>query len=83
MGPIITPTTNPNSYPITTIFQPNSNGDPESWLASKIECLKGALSEFPHFFVNGFPHNPGLSSNELFSNVSNCFPCGIGPARLL
>ena len=29
------------------------------------------------FFDNGFPHKPKFPFNELFLNVSNCFPCGI------
>ena len=29
------------------------------------------------FFDNGFPHKLKFPFNELFLNVSNCFPCGI------
>jgi hypothetical protein len=32
---------------------------------------------------SGFPHNPGFPTNELFSNVSNCLPYGIGPISWL
>ena len=43
----------------------------------------GEESETQHFFDNGFPHKPRFPTNELFSNVSNCFPCGIELVRLL
>ena len=33
--------------------------------------------KFQRFFDNGFPHKPKFPFNELFLNVSNCFPCGI------
>jgi hypothetical protein len=81
--PMITPIANPNSYPIKTIFQPNSNGDAEFQFSSKIERLEGGSLEFLHFLFNGLPHKLGFPSKELFLNVSSCLPCGIGPMRLL
>ena len=80
---IITPTISPNPYPIKTIFQPSSKKySVESLFFSKTVGKGGEESEFQHFFDNGFPHKPKFPSNELFSNVSNCFPYGIKPVRL-
>ena len=82
--PIITPMISPNPYPTRTIFQPKSKRNPvESWLCSEIEGEGGEELKFQHFFDNGFPHKPKFPWNEPFSNVSNCFPCGIEPVRLL
>ncbi|KAK9226215.1 hypothetical protein WN943_011262 [Citrus x changshan-huyou] len=74
MCPSITPIIVPLAYPIATVFQPNANTDSECGSSPG-----GAASEFSHFFDKGPSHNPGFPSNELFPNVSNCFPRGIGP----
>ena len=84
MLPIIIPTISPNPYPTKTIFQPNSKRDPtESRLWLEIEGEVGEESETQHIFDHGFPHKPRFLTNELFSNVWNCFPCGIELVRLL
>ena len=82
--PTKTPTINPHPYPITTTFQPNSNENFEPWFASKFEGGVGGPSELAHLLDNiGLPQNFVFPSNELFWIVRNCFPCGIGPIRLL
>ncbi|KAG5561449.1 hypothetical protein RHGRI_004480 [Rhododendron griersonianum] len=40
-------------------------------------------SKFSNDVDIGTPHNPEFPSYELFSNVLNCFPQGIGPVRWL
>ena len=52
-----TPTTNPHPYPITTTFQPNSNGYSKPCFASKFEVGVGGSSELAHLLDNGLPHN--------------------------
>ena len=75
---------NPKPYPTKTIFQPNSEGDTaESWICLEVEGTGSEESETQHFFDNGLPHKPKFPINDLFSNVSNCFPCGIEPVSWL
>ena len=84
VSPCITPTISPNPFPTKTIFQPISKKDLiESWLCLEIKGEDGEESDTQHFFDNGFSHKPKFPPKELFSNVSNCFPCGIEPVRLL
>lgn len=68
-----TPITSLLPYPLNTIFQSKSLGK----AFPKIE--RGGVSHHPlelsHTLDKGFPRNPGFPSNELFGNVSNCFPC--------
>ena len=75
---------NPQPYPITTTFQPNSNSNFESWLiSSKVKGGSNESLKFPHFFDKGLPHNPGLPLKDLIWKVSNWNPCGIGPIKWL
>lgn len=67
---------------MTIAFQPNppANSDLSSFSIDGGGC---GASTSPHFFENGNPHNPEFLLYELFSNVSNCFPQGIGPTKWL
>ena len=75
--PIETPITSPLPYPIRKKFQSNSLVEP----CLEDEGVGGDASELPHALDKGLPHNPVFPSKEVFGNVANCFPCGIGPVR--
>ena len=68
---------NPHPYPITTAFQPNPLVNIKSFFSWNIDG--GGRSLIIHFIVNGNPHNPMFPMYELFSNVLNYEPWGMGP----
>ena len=72
--PVTSPITNPQAYPITTVFQLNPSPNEDSWLGVEV-----GASLFTHFFNNGEPHDSKFPSKEEFGNVENCPPCGMGP----
>ncbi|KAL5855188.1 hypothetical protein ACOSQ3_005023 [Xanthoceras sorbifolium] len=78
MCPRTIPNIMPLAYLIPTSFHPNANSDSDP---SSSSSSFGGRSQSPHFLDKGCPHNLGFPSYDMLLNVSNCFPCGIGPVR--
>ena len=71
---IITPRTSPNAYPITTIFQPNSNGDLESLLPPEIENDgKKAICQNYHISLSMVSHtilnSPQMNQLQIYQII--------------
>ena len=72
----------------TTVIHENGLPTYRCWISfvsfsptKVVACCTPSLQ--PQSFESGHPRNPTFPWYELFSNVSNCFPLGMHPTRLL